>query len=514
MNRPIRNITILAAVLLALILIWVGAARIPGLGTLKETTAATAAVEAELVTAKADQIARIAVHNSLADLTLVPGEVTGTADPAKVTWRLAESQGFPINESALNALAEAALHITYSAVIADDPDDLAAFGLARPASTISLVFRDGSSKTVEFGGDLSSGKGAYARLSSENRIYAVDSRFKEQAGKSLKDLIDTSKANGGLTSADLSQLTFVRRSDGLTLTAACRPNDPANAAAGLTFDVLKPVSRKGNTDTLTSLSNSVLTLTAVNIVDLDAAGLERYGLAEPKYQFTLGSAGNNEVTIRIGDNAGNGQYYMTSSALPAIMTVQASALTALDLPLEDYVDRYVAMQSIWTVQSVTLDLAGEQHEIEIAIEKDQQATDAAARFTLDGRDAKIVSESGSSLFSTFYQTLIGIRLDGFDLSARPDYQPTSRITYTLKPDQEAGQKPRTLVIEFSPRDAYTDFVWIDGEYTGYFVNHEDTFTSDQTGQEGLAVALKHLQYAIDHAVNGVFDTKKGYPADT
>jgi hypothetical protein len=37
--------------------------------------------------------------------------------------------------------------------------------------------------------------------------------------------------------------------------------------------------------------------------------------------------------------------------------------------------------------------------------------------TLNGQDAKIISQSGENLFSTFYQTLIGIRIDGFDLAA-------------------------------------------------------------------------------------------------
>jgi len=72
--------------------------------------------------------------------------------------------------------------------------------------------------------------------------------------------------------------------------------------------------RAGNTDTLTSLLNSILNLSAVRMVDLDASDLTRYGLSEPRYQFKLGALSGKEVVVSIGDSAGNGQYYVTSSA--------------------------------------------------------------------------------------------------------------------------------------------------------------------------------------------------------
>jgi hypothetical protein len=110
----------------------------------------------------------------------------------------------------------------------------------------------------------------------------------------------------------------------------------------LAFNLTQPVARPGNPDTLTSLLNSILNLSAVRMVDLDASNLERYGLAQPKYQLELVTLTGKEVLIRIGASAGNGQYYVTSTALPAIMTVQADALTADDLPLTAYVERFVA----------------------------------------------------------------------------------------------------------------------------------------------------------------------------
>ncbi|MCD8499550.1 MAG: DUF4340 domain-containing protein [Clostridiales bacterium] len=181
---------------------------VPEPGSSGETSAATTQSQSVLFTIDPAEVARIAVHNNLSDLTLLPERTQDASGQTLITWKLAEDQGLPISQTSLSGLAEAALSMTYSEVIVDDPDDLAAFGLNRPASTISIVFSNGSSKTVEFGGSLSSGQGVYTRISQDTRIYAVDSRFKDQASQSLMDLVDLSQAIGGLATTDLTSMTF------------------------------------------------------------------------------------------------------------------------------------------------------------------------------------------------------------------------------------------------------------------------------------------------------------------
>jgi hypothetical protein len=102
----------------------------------------------------------------------LPERTQDASGQTLITWKLAEDQGLPISQTSLSGLAEAALSMTYSEVIVDDPDDLAAFGLTdRPARSRSF-FSNGSSKTVEFGSSLSSGQGVYTRISQDTRIYA------------------------------------------------------------------------------------------------------------------------------------------------------------------------------------------------------------------------------------------------------------------------------------------------------------------------------------------------------
>jgi len=211
MKNKLRNMLIMSGVLVVLLALWLVPALMPGSDESDATTAATTHAPMALLTVDPAEVARIAVHNNYSDLTLLPEQSLDASGEGLVRWQLAENQGFPISQTSLTDLAEAALTMTYTEVIVDNPDDLAAFGLNRPVSTISIVFSNGSSTTVEFGSNLSSGKGTYARISQDTRIYAVDSRFKDLSSQSLADLIDLSQTVGGLKITDLSSMEFSAR---------------------------------------------------------------------------------------------------------------------------------------------------------------------------------------------------------------------------------------------------------------------------------------------------------------
>ena len=510
MKKQIRMMIILGVALIALVAVWFGSSLIPGLKPEATTTAAETTAEQMLFSADATTVTRITVRNESGELNLTPKSVTGTDGKPAINWEVTEAAGLPVSQAKLKSLADAALKVTYSEVIAENSTDLASFGLADSKTSLAVTGKDGSTRTISLGNDLSSGSATYARIDQENRIVAVNPSYKQQASATLMSLIDTSKVIGGLTFKNVTALTFDRQKSALHLATSCKANNPEDQTAGYTFNLSEPLVKGGNPTNLSTLLNSVLSLSSLTVVDLNPQDSAKYGLDKPQYQFKLDSSEVSGVTFSVGSDAGDGKYYLTSSALPVVMTVDAGLFKAVDMPLEDYVDRYVALKDIWLVSSVDVNLGDKTFTVEIKMDKGQSSSDKDIVLKLDGRDANIKDQKNSSLFSNFYQQLIGISLTGFDFSATPENTADSRIVYHLEADPETSQPASVLTIEFARRDAYTDYVFIDGKYAGYYVNHQDTFTQDREGSEGLRVAYLKLQYAIDHAVNGVFDTEKGY----
>ena len=516
MNKQFRSLIILGVALVALLAVWLGSTLIPGLKPEETTTAASTSVEQTLYAAEAASVARITVRNESGELVLTPKPATDTDGKATIAWDVASANGLPVNSTLLKGIVDAALNVTYSEVIAESTTDLASFGLADGKVSLAITGQDGTTHTLTFGNELSSGVATYARLDQENRVVAVSPNYKQQASTTLLALIDTTKALGGLNFKTLTGLTFDRLEGAIHLMSTCKANNPEDAAAGYAFTLSEPVNRPGNPTNLSAIVNGVLDLTGLQVIDLAPQDLSTYGLDQPRYQIKLDSSEVPGVTFAIGKSAGEGLYYLTSSALmasstqPVVMTVSSSQLKAVDLAFEDYVDRYIALKEIWLVSSVDIDLGDLQFNIAIKMDKGQNSSDDNISFKLDGQDANIKDQKKNSLFSNFYQSLIGIQLTGFDFSATPANTADSRIVYHLEADPETSQPAKDLTIEFARRDAYTDYVFVDGQYTGYFANHQDTFTQDREGSEGLRIAYLKLKYAIDHAVNGVFNTEEGY----
>lgn len=145
--------------------------------------------------------------------------------------------------------------------------------------------------------------------------------------------------------------------------------------------------------------------------------------------------------------------------------------------------------------------------------KDQRADDDGVVFTIDGENARIFSEKDKSLYSIFYQRLIGILIEGLDTAAQPVNTRDVRLVFHIKADEENNVPAYTKIIEFAKRDDYTYYVFTDGVYGGYFVDGEKAFTSDRTDNEGILVAYKMIRYAMEHAVDGIFNTQEGYQLD-
>jgi hypothetical protein len=512
MKKQMKSMVIMGVVLVLLLATWLGTTFVPGLKPGAETTTTTTTL-APVYTAQATDVAQILVHNAKGDLVLLPTEKKADDGTVTVTWLVEGSGQYPMSSGLIEALTQAALTVTPIEEIAAQTTDLATYGLAQPQSTLTIVGKDGNKHVINFGNALPSEAGYYAMLAGSGRVCTVDTNFGEQSQKSLIDLVDQSAVMGGVTSDKLTAFTFIRRKDNLKLMADCKATkDETAGTTTVAFTVREPVVREGNSTNLTPLVDSTLAITATQYVELNPTDVARYGLDKPQLAYVLKTA-DSTIALAIGNSAGNDEYYALSSKVPAVFKVAASSLGSVDMKFVDMVDRFVAIENIWQVESVTVKAQGLSFTANIAMASDQKVTDDGVAFKLDGRDANIKSQNDNSLFSTFYQRIIGVLIAGIDTTTVPANTHDASITYQVKADLKAGTKARTKVVEFSKRDEYTDYIFIDGTYTGCYIDREATFNATRSGSEGIIIAYKQMLYAMDHAVNGVFNTEEGYKLD-
>lgn len=513
MKKQWKPLIIFGGILAVLLLIWLGSILLPllgvGPGTGETTTGTTAAEVAAVFETDKTAISQLDFTNAAGTFTLMPEEVKDSEGKVSLIWSVKGKEDYPFSSATIDTLAAVAFKVFTSDEIAAQATDLQSFGLAEPAAIVKVTLKSGEVHEIKFGNELSTGYYNYAMLDNTGRICAVASTTVDKVKQSLISLLD-GKLAVGITSTDVTGVTFERARDNLKLAAdVSLVGEAGSGTEYLDFKITEPIKRAGTSEALTKLTTEASALAVVKFIELDPQDLSKYGLDKPQYTFKLTSA-KKTVVIKIGSKADSDNYYAMSDQLPAVFTVASSSFTTIDMKVIEMLDRFVNLVSIWSVDTIEADILGTPFTSSISMTKDQRASDEGVIFTIDGENARIFDEKDKSLYSWFYQRLISIMIAGLDPAAVPVNQPEATLRFSIKADKENNVAAHTQVVEFTSRDAYTDYVFIDGVYTGFFIDRETAFTSGRKDDEGVVIAYKMMKYAMAHAVDNVFNTEEGY----
>jgi len=104
-------------------------------------------------------------------------------------WKLVEP-AFPADHDAVTTMLSALSSVGSEKVIEEKPADLAAFGLAKPATQIIVSLKGGKSRTLAFGDEAPVGGGSYAKADGDPRVFTVSSTTRAGLDKFGVDLRD------------------------------------------------------------------------------------------------------------------------------------------------------------------------------------------------------------------------------------------------------------------------------------------------------------------------------------
>ena len=92
------------------------------------------------------------------------------------------------------------------------------------------------------------------------------------------------------------------------------------------------------------------------------------------------------------------------------------------------------------------------------------------------------------------------RLSGIDTNAKPEYKPELNFTFNTKTYV-------TYKIDFVKRDESSYYVFVDGEYSYFYVDNAELFAygGKNTYAYGAWAAYQLLDTAIKENVGGIYD---------
>ena len=318
------------------------------------------------------------------------------------SWRITKPVSAPVDRGRMRRLLNRVSKLEIRRRI-ERPDNLKAYGLARPAAIVRVMLSGGERRELVLGvrtPDLSS---AYAMNKGAAEVLLVEPALLDDA------------VGGAEALRDHAALRFkVADVAGVTLT---RPEGHIKLVKGKGgWDIVEPAATRADGDAVSGFLTSLGQLRAARFVAESAPDPARYSLDQPRLAIELALAGATQpARLSFGGpsthSTGSGQagsgppraftpstvegqsrggetdtneLYAQNSQHPAVMVVRESAFAAVNRTLDELRSQRAAEFSVLDVQSVAISRGGQR--LELRREKDRRwIITSPARMEADAR---------------------------------------------------------------------------------------------------------------------------------
>ncbi len=489
---------IIPACLLAVLVIGLVLVSTLGKGGTTPTTTRTASSVEFLYYAEETDVKSIELENEAGSMILDRTEATATDGTVSQVWTMRTPVNPAYSAESLTNLATTMRTISSVRLIAENVTDFGLYGLDKPAATMTATGTDGGTAVVYLGNSAGSGSNYYAMAKGSGKVFTVSTSVGDLMLSAAKDMLDTKLCS--VEYNNVKSFRIRRAADDANIVAVSSPfYDDDGKLAELQWRFTDPIRWMGDTMSVEPVVDEIITATAEEFLTMDVkpSDLAQYGLDNPSYVFEITDE-NQTYTITLGKSAGSGLFYGMSSRIPnAVFTTTTANFTLVDGSFTEWLNGFVYLADITKVTHV--DLAFDDVKLDIEIDGKSEPN----VFKINGKDANIVNSSDKSYFKSFYQSIIGGTLAGIDPDANPSLSKAiMTVDYTFREDAPAS-------VAFVPRDPYSLYAFLNGEYTGGYVDikvlDDKDYGVGNILPTGLRPADAGLVNAMQKAVDGVYN---------
>ena len=288
---------------------------------------------------EAKDIQKIALHMPDRDLVV---ERTGATD-----WKITKPIPAKAESTIVDNIANQIVDLAITDTAETNPTDLAPFGLAVPAVTVTVTTKDGKTlPAIMVGKQTPIGSSVFIKTADKPAIVLVASSFAAEVNKHEDDLRSRALFTFKPEAAHTIVIAFAGQTIELTHT-------------GAKWTIIKPKAFGADETAVTNLL-SLLSNSQINrFVDDQPSDLSKYGLATPALTIQLAQADNQPVeTLRLGFKepaASSNNIYARSGdrADDPVYTVASSLATTANKGFDDLRDKTVMIFDPAAVARIT-----------------------------------------------------------------------------------------------------------------------------------------------------------------
>ena len=380
-----------------------------------------------------------------------------------------------------------------------DKADLAEFGLDAPAYKITITKKDGTSNVIRIGNLSPDKNNCYLCIDGSSTVYYVNSSKYRYASKVANDFLDKSLID--LKVEELDTVRFVRKTDGIDLTATCIYDKNTEET---TFMFTQPFNI-GSSSYFDRLIEKICRLEADEYQDASSESLSKYGLSDPAYSFVLNLKSGKSYTINLSSSI-NGYYFgRINGEGEKIFKISVDALETIDSPVLVLISSYVFYDTCDNVLSIECSGQGRKFVMKLDVAKNETISANDSTVTRDGRNAQVFNSYGRSYAAMLFESIFCINIAGVE--------EVSPVSSNAVPDTSItifNRNHSSVVYDFYKRNDVTYYVYCNGVYTKFFVFGRELYNDggEDTYDYGIWSAYDLLTKAITNSINGVYDIPK------
>lgn len=364
--------------------------------------------------------------------------------------------------SSVSTLAGYGTSLSATSEIGNKDDlSLAEYGLDSPEVTVTTVLKDGTETSYSVGNEsplsgyyILYGDKVYVALVSEN-LY-----------KTPLDFVTTTVLTITPPESEDSSTEATNEYTSFAFSGTNFPQEvkivPDTESLTSSFKLTEPYEVSVNTTTMQNIMTSVESLTASSVAAVDPTEeqLEEYGLKDPavRMSFTV----NGESYTLLSGKVENSNQYVMLDGVNVVYVFSEDAVSAwADATLFTVRDSFVWLQMITDVSKLTVETPDKTDVFTLTrTENEESSTEdnTVYDYSVKGTDGQDITYQ--DVFTTYYQTIIGVQLLDETTETTVSGDPMLRVTYEFY----EGGAPK--VVEFYSVGNRRCLVKVDNEVVG------------------------------------------------
>lgn len=401
-----------------------------------EDASSTPAIEEiEVLSKESDDFKTVTVNNKEGTFKLY-SEVEASDEESStesdttetVKWYLDGYDKGLISSSSVQAIASSAASIYATREVTQRT--AADCGLDKPTVTVDVVTSDDGEFSIFFGDESPDKSGHYLKLSTDEKIYVVESSFMAEFEFDALQLANTDALpafpltdkmadykNDSDTLATFDSITLTGKKFAKPVVIVPNNSDD-EISQYVGFNITAPTKRIADDEAVgaaITLFQSGVSVTGAYSFDTSAASLKKFGLDNPDVIITMKIL-DTSFTYKFAQQE-DGNYAAVCDGAKLIKTVSASTSEIFGFELNDFYSSWVALVSIDNISEFSFTAGTEKYSFGIKKVEDEESEEDYI-ITYNGKT--IVTDD----FQNFYQECIGISCTDFTVekpSGAPEY---------------------------------------------------------------------------------------------